>query len=167
MYAGLDHVHAVPEQAHTTRDQVFETSDQVHAVSARLHAAAEEVHGRADNAHASWGCVNAARLRMHISSDLLSVESDRLRIEANQLSGRSEGVSSERNERTSWCISHARALLRFSQDPIRHRALVLHYHGLKWLEPLTAERFCFPQKHFFIHQKTLAAVRQVIAPAFD
>ena len=44
---------------------------------------------------------------------------------------------------------------------------MLHHHSLKWLEPLTAKRFCFPQKHFFIDQKTFAAVRQVIAPAFE
>ena len=58
-------------------------------------------------------------------------------------------------------------LSTFSQDPVRHGALMMHDDGLEWLEQLTTERFGLPQKHFFIDQKPFASVRQVIAAAFD
>jgi len=52
-------------------------------------------------------------------------------------------------------------------DPIRHRPLVRHDHGLEWLDPFAAQRCGRRQKHLLVHQEAGTAVGKTIAPAFQ
>ena len=54
-----------------------------------------------------------------------------------------------------------------AHDPIRHRPLVLHDHGLEWLDPFTAQSCGRRQKHLLVHQEAGTAVGKTIAPAFQ